>query len=59
MCAALTPAVGVISLDVVAQAPGGSAAGAPAALMSAYGEEALKSSKLPSGAVSAELMRFS
>ena len=55
VCAALTPAVGVISLDVVAQAPGGSAAGAPAALMSAYGEEALKSSKLPSGAVSAEL----
>ena len=53
VCAALTPAVGVISLDVVAQAP--RQRRAPAALMSAYGEEALKSSKLPSGPVSAEL----
>ena len=51
VCAALTPAVGVVSLDVVAQAPEGS----PAALMSAYGEEALKTSKLPSGPVSADL----
>ncbi len=54
VCAALTPAVGVISLDVVARAPG-TASAAPAALMSAYGEEALKTSKLPSGPVSAKL----
>ena len=44
VCAALTPAVGVMSLDVVAQAPEGSRRWP---LMSAYGEEALKSSKLP------------
>ena len=54
VCAALTPAVGVVSLDVVAQAPG-SAAAVPGALMSAYGEEALKTAKLPSGPVSAKL----
>ncbi len=54
VCAALTPAVGVISLDVVARAPG-TASAAPAALMAAYGEEALKTSKLPSGPVSATL----
>ena len=47
VCAALTPAVGVMSLDVVAQAPGSRLGRPPAALMSAYGEEALKSSKLP------------
>jgi hypothetical protein len=54
VCAALTPAIGVVSLDVVAEAPG-TASGAPVALMSAYGEEALKSSKLPSAPVSAKL----
>ena len=43
VCAALTPALGVVSLDVVARAPSGAAGGA---LMSAHGEEALKSSKL-------------
>ena len=53
VCAALTPAIGVVSLDVVAEAPGSGSA-APVALMSAYGEEALKTSKLPSGPVSAE-----
>src|SRR4029079_11496042 len=54
VCAALTPAIGVVSLDVVAEAPGSGSA-APVALMSAYGEEALKTSKLPSGPVSAKL----
>ena len=53
VCAALTPAVGVVSLDVVAEAPGSGSA-APVALMSAYGEEALKTSKLPSGPGRAE-----
>src|SRR5215216_2012376 len=51
VCAALTPALGVVSLDVVAEAP----SEGEGALMSAYGEEALKSSRLPSSPVSAEL----
>jgi len=54
VCAALTPAIGVVSLDVVAEAPDTGSA-APVALMSAYGEEALKASKLPGGPVSAKL----
>ena len=52
VCAALTPAVSVISLDVVSEAP---QAGSAAALMSAYGEEALKTSKLPTGPVQAKV----
>ncbi len=55
VCAALTPAVSVVSLDVVSE-PSPEAAGA---LMSAYGEEALKSSKVPTGPVSAELHEIS
>src|SRR5919107_5179280 len=51
VCAGLTPAVGVMSLDVVSQAP----SGARGAELTAYGEEALKPSKLPSGPVSAKL----
>ena len=54
VCAALTPAIGVVSLDVVAEAPDNGSV-APMALMSAYGEEALKTAKLPSGPVSAKL----
>src|SRR5215217_528216 len=53
VCAGLTPAIGVVSLDVVGEAP--SSEGGPLALMSAYGEEALKTSTLPSGPVSADL----
>ncbi len=52
VCAALTPAVSVVSLDVVSEAP---QAGSAAALMSAYGEEALKTSKLPTGPVQAKV----
>jgi hypothetical protein len=51
VCAALTPAVSVVSLDVVSE-PSGPEAGA---LMSAYGEEALRTSKVPTGPVSAKL----
>ncbi len=57
VCTALTPAVGVMSLDVVTHAPSGTtaAAGAQGALMSAYGEEALKTSTLPGGPVTAKV----
>jgi len=58
VCTALTPAVGVMSLDVVTHPPtGASAAGtAPGgAVLSAYGEEALKAATLPSGPVSAHV----
>ncbi len=54
VCAGLTPALGVVSLDVVAQAPQQSSA-AQGALLSAYGAEAQKASTLPSGPVSAQV----
>src|SRR4051795_4713499 len=55
VCAGLTPALGVVSLDVVAEAPAGQAAGTSGVLMAAYGQEALKTSRLPSGPVTAHL----
>jgi hypothetical protein len=54
VCAGLTPALGVMSLDVVAQQPGRGNANT-GALLSAYGQEALQPSRLPSGPVSAEV----
>jgi len=51
VCAALTPAVSVVSLDVVSEP----SATAGAALLSAYGEEAQKTATLPSGPVSTHL----
>jgi hypothetical protein len=59
VCAALTPALGVVSLDVVADPPGSAAGTSTGALLSAYGEEALKSSRLPSGPVSAKVREVS
>ena len=55
VCAALTPAVSVISLDVVSE-PSAPEAGA---LMADYGREALKTSKVPTGPVSARLHEVS
>ncbi|MBF4768120.1 VCBS repeat-containing protein [Nocardioides agariphilus] len=55
VCAGLTPALGVVSLDVVAQEPGTSAAATAKVLLSAYGEEAQQASRLPSGPVSAKV----
>src|SRR5262245_17991181 len=52
VCAALTPALGVVSLDVVSTPPSGTTA---AALLSAYGEEALQTTQLPSVPASAKL----
>ncbi len=53
VCAGLTPALGVVSLDVVAEAP--QPTGGASALLSAYGEEAVQASTLPSGPVSAQV----
>jgi hypothetical protein len=52
VCAALTPAVSVVSLDVVSEP---SAPEAGVAIMAAYGQEALKTSKVPTGPVTAHL----
>src|SRR3954452_6289175 len=54
VCAGLTPALGVVSLDVVAT-PSDGASGQVGALLSAYGEEAQKTSRLPSGPVQAKV----
>ena len=55
VCAALTPAVSVVSLDVVSE-PSAPEAGA---LMAGYGREALKTSKVPTGPVTAHLREVS
>ncbi len=57
--AILTPAAGVISLDVVARPPLGSAAGTPAVSMAAYAREAAMPSVVPTAAVDPKVKEYS
>ncbi len=56
--AVLTPAAGVISLDVVPERPVGSAAGTSAVPMAAYARAATVPSRVPTAAVDAEVEEY-
>ena len=60
VCAALTPAAAVVSLDVVRDAPAGADPGrqAPVVALSAYAREEHRSSVLPAGPVEAQVDEY-
>ena len=60
VCAALTPAAAVVSLDVVRDAPSGAHPGrqAPVVALSAYAREEHRSSVLPAGPVEAQVDEY-